>query len=124
MDWLICGCYFLLTSQRWNFVCKIFLKWCANSARQQDGLRVKRKVLGRKGPVSDLLNPQSSLLKHLLPPIQLPVPKIMSSKLPLRTVDRKAEGYSQNQGYSWLYNVSLSLIKFQINFSFSLVVLL
>jgi len=43
--------------------------------------------------------------------------------LPLRTVDRKAEGYGQNQGYSWPY-VSLSLIKFLINFSFSLVALL
>ncbi len=43
-------------------------------------------------------------------PIQPSVPEIMSSKFPLRRVNRRAGGESQNQGYPWPFIVVLNFL--------------
>ncbi len=56
------------------------------------------------------VHPQSPLFKYSSLFIQPSVPEIMNSKLPMRSVNRRAGGDSQNQGYPCPFIVVLSFL--------------
>jgi hypothetical protein len=89
----------------------LWIRIIESGSRYGSGSSISSEFGSGLGSLKYLKSTPLILFSSLL--IQTSVPELMSSMLPLRSVDRFVGRYSQNQGYPWLYSVQLQYPFFQ-----------